>query len=231
MTARPLSPGNTPGTGQTQDASRRVHTAAPVPLDAFHQGHLVGRGRDVHTALAGVRRLPGPVHLVVILHLDGVAETECPEKQLLSLLKVQQTHRSMVATSAQDRRVHKAGNSSARGAAPGPSSFPSGGGSGVQATPAQQGQNKGGSELQGGGGGWKAEESMAGEAQVPWGSLKSPHGRGLRDRGHREGLGWRHPARWDAPWGHRPPAPPLWSPGKSPALNKTTCCADPGPIL
>lgn len=76
---------------QSTPASR-ARVARHAPLDALDQGHLIGRGRDVHGALPRVRRLPGSVHFIVVLHLDGVAQTEGPEKQLLPLLKHSTAH-------------------------------------------------------------------------------------------------------------------------------------------
>ena len=70
----------------------RARVARHAPLDALDQGHLIRRGRDVRGALPRVWRLPGSIHFVTVVHLDGVAQTEGPEKQLLPLLKHSTTH-------------------------------------------------------------------------------------------------------------------------------------------
>lgn len=66
------------------------------PLDSLHQCHLIRRGRDVHTGLGRVRRLAGAVSTVVVLHLDGMAQTQRPEEQLLPLLHTAQSYWSTV---------------------------------------------------------------------------------------------------------------------------------------
>ena len=81
----------TAGGAQSTPASR-ARAARHAPLDALDQGHLVGRGRDVRGAPPRVWRLPGSVHFIAVVHLDGVAQTEGPEKQLLPLLKHSRTH-------------------------------------------------------------------------------------------------------------------------------------------